>query len=86
MVVAKAAEKTLDHAVLKIGWGFKFRDSTSMTNHKPEMASLPGDFLVQADKSGGDASKGAFPGPICRRHVQVDAAGKVKDTLDGSFD
>jgi len=46
MVVAKAAEKTFDHAVLKINWGLKFRDSTSVANHKSEMAPLPGDFLV----------------------------------------
>jgi hypothetical protein len=46
------------------------------------MATLPCDFLVQADQAGSHARNGPFPGPVGRSHMQVDAAREIEASFD----
>lgn len=58
MVMAKTAEHSPHHAILKIVWEVEARNPTGVSDFEPEMPPAPGHFLSGADQARGYAGDG----------------------------
>jgi hypothetical protein len=82
MIVAEAPKAPAYHAILKILRALISRDAASMCQSEPEVAALPRNLLPRADQPGGHAGNGPLAAPVCRGHVQINAARKIEAAFD----
>ena len=82
MIVAAAPKAAAHHAILKIIRALISRDATCMCQSESEVGALPRNLLPRADQPGGHAGNGPLAAPVCRGHVQINAAREIEAALD----
>ncbi len=82
MIVAEAPKVAAHHAILKIIRALISRDATCMCQSESEVGALPRNLLPRADQPGDHAGNGPLAAPVCRGHVQINAAREIEAALD----
>src|SRR5512142_2797396 len=82
MIVAKMAEKPVNHAVLKVVRAIEERNAATVPDRKAKMAASPRDLLVKVNQTRSYPFYSLFTRAVGRGDMEVDAAGEIKTTLN----